>query len=702
MIFTTNRNNSGKRSGWLSGLLFLMLAVTGCPAVMAQAANPYTIYVPEQLSGKTTISLPFKNAYNIKTFVFETSANVKISAAAGDKFGMTFENNNKRAKGTFSDESVNQEKIVFDLLSPDDSPLKEGTYEFKIVMLSKDECQSIEVPFNVQVAGKPVLELMDPTTICQGLANNLNVTAKSFIPSGVDNVALKYTWTAVLKSGTGVTFNAGNAGTEINYTSGNALIIDNVTNTGIAPAVIAYTVTPIAEYTFNGKVITSMGETKVVEVTVNPTIDITVNPLAQTAGCETATNIAMTSANTGGVNTWSWIVKDKGADINGADAGTGETIVQLLANAGKQEQTVTYTVTHTFTNNSVACQSIAQDVVVTVLPTVDLTVGTTGNVVCQGGTTSVELSSANTGTGVHSYTWSLNGTLPADVTIAAGNGVTLTDLIYTGAVSDGKTVLAMILNNSGVAPADIAFDVTHTYTLSGVACQVTKQVVLTVNPTLDLVAEGQAICSGSTTSVQMGTSNTGGSSKFSWNLNGTLPADVVLGTLPAGVSLKDGIYTNSDNKTLAMTLTNSGKDAKTVIFTVTHEYTNGGVACSVTENVEIVVNPTVNIQLAEGDPVCSETEKMVEFTTAGSVENMTYSWSFTFNPDEFSVSGDHVTVEGTKVSGTGNFKVTLKNKKNEQKTITVEVKAVYNGTACGDTKVFSVIVNPKPVFELGE
>lgn len=700
MIFT-NRNNSGKRSGWLSGLLFLMLVVISCPAAVAQAATPYTIYVPEQLSGTTTISLPFKNAYNIKTFVFETSADVKISAAAGDKFGMTFENNNKRAKGTFSDESVNQDKIVFDLLSQDDSPLKEGTYEFKIVMLSKDECQSIEVPFNVQVAGKPVLELMDPTTICQGLANNLSVTAKSFTPSGIANVVLKYTWTAVLKSGTGVTFNAGAAGTEINYTSGNTLVTDNVTNTGTAPAVITYTVTPIAEYTFNGKVIVSTGETKVVDVTINPAIDIIVNPLSQTVGCGTSTNIALTSANTGGVNTWSWIVKDKGADISGADAGTGEMIAQALANAGNQEQTATYTVTHTFTNNGVVCQSVTQDVLVTVLPTVDLTVGTTGNVVCQGGTTSVELSSANTGTGVHSYIWSLNGTLPAGVTIAPGNGVNFTDLIYTGAVSNGKTVLAMILNNSGVTPADITFDVIHTYTLNGVACQVIKQVVLTVNPTLDVVAEGQTICSGSTTSVQMGTSNTGGSSKFSWNLNGTLPADVVLGT-PAGVSVKDGIYTNSDNRTLAMTLTNSGKDAKTVIFTVTHEYTNGGVACSVTKNVEVIVNPAVDIQLAAGDPVCSETEKTVEFTTAGSVENMTYSWSFTFNPDEFSVSGDHVTVEGTKASGTGNFKVTLKNKKNEQKTITVEVKAVYNGTACGDTKVFSVTVNPKPVFELGE
>lgn len=672
---------------------------------MAQTGT-YTIYVPEQLTGKTKVVLPFKDAYNVKTFTIKTEAGVVISKNSEDTHNITVSNSDKQADGSFSSVTPGfTDHIIFDLEGLGNISLPNGDYDFTIVMFSADNCESATIPFRVHVAEKPVIELMNPTTVCQGGTGNVSVTAKSFTPNSGANVVLKYKWTAVQTSGSGLTFNSGNAATEYTYTSGNALVTDNVTNSSKSPAVITYTVTPIAEYTFGGKTVISVGEPETVEVTVNPLLDITVNPIAQTVGCGTATSIAMSTQNTDGTNDWSWTIKSKTPTIGGEAAGSGASIAQALTNSGAVEGTITYEVKHLYTNNGVTCESTTQDVIVTVLPTVNLNVGTEGRTVCTGGTTNVALTTTNNGTGSHTYTWQLEGTLPVGVTAIAGAGITENGGVYTGVLTGTSSVLAMTLTNSTAKAENLSFKVTHTYLLNGISCEAVETVVLTVNPTINVNADNQTICSAGTTNVAMTTTNTGdaASSKFTWKLKDAgLPANITLGALPSGVTVSNGVYSNADNKTLAMNLTNSGTAAINVVYVVTHEFTNKGVSCSVEKEVVITVNPTIEIKLDAGLPVCSEIEKTVAFTTTNNVNDITYSWSFTYNEEEIAVVGDNVTVSGGKATGTGDFKVVLTNKKNDQKTITVEVKAVYNGTECNATAVFSVVVNPKPSFNLGE
>jgi hypothetical protein len=362
-------------------------------------------------------------------------------------------------------------------------------------------------------------------TICSGATSSVTLSATT--PAG----GTTYSYTAAIQT-------TPTGGTITGQGSGTANpIAQTLTNTGTTFGVIRYTVTP--NYTNGGT--TCPGTAFTVDVTVNPTP--VGSATAQTICSAGTTSVALSSTTPAAGTTYTWTAAIQttptGGTITGFSncaAACGATIAQTLTNTGTTFGVIRYTVTPFYTNAGQTCPGAAFTVDVTVNPT---PVGSaTAQTICNGGTTSVALTSTSPAAGTtYSYT--------AAILITPTGGT------ITGQGSGTANPIAQTLTNTGTTPGVIRYTVTASYTNAGLTCTgATFTVDVTVNPTpvASINPAGPVtICTGS--SVTLTASATCNNLAFSGLLSGT-------NSVPANASTARGVFNGTYNSaTNQLTLT---------------------------------------------------------------------------------------------------------------------------------------------------
>jgi hypothetical protein len=352
-----------------------------------------------------------------------------------------------------------------------------------------------------------------------------------------------------------VTFATANSGgaTTYSWTNNNASIglassgtgnipIFTAVNSGTTPIVATIIVTP----NFNNGSTDCSGPTKTFTITVNPTAQV--NPVSSQVICNGSTTSLVTFAttNTGGTTTYSWT--NNNASIGLAASGTGNIPAFTAANSGTTPIVATIIVTPNFNNGSVNCTGSTQTFTITVNPTAQVNpIGS--QVICNGSTTSlVTFATANSG-GTTTYSWTNN---TASIGLAASG---------TG------NILAFTATNAGSSPVTATITATPTFNNGSVNCSgATKTFTITVNPTAQVnQPTNQVFCNGSsTTSVVFGTTNTVGTTTYSWTND----------------NISIGLASSGTGNIPVFTATNAGSSAVFATIVVTPTYTNGGTSCT--------------------------------------------------------------------------------------------------------------------------
>lgn len=489
-------------------------------------------------------------------------------------------------------------------------------------------CTGSVVNFNIVVNPAPVVSFsVQAQTICSGSS-----TAAVTLTSNLANTSIS--WTANIPAGiTGATA----SGTD-------QIPAETLTNNTNAPLTITYTVNAT---TSGGS--SCPGTAQTYTITVNPIPNATANP-ANAILCSGATFTSALSSNVNGT-TFTWTVNAP-ANITGESNGTGTTINQTLSNTGTNTENVVYTITPTFTNNTVGCPGAPIDIPVTVHPTPVVTVNPRFEQICSSAATS----------GVTPNTPVANTTINWTATAALGN---LTGFTATGT---GNIPSFTLVNTGNTIDTLIV-----TLTPSANNCTgdtVQYRVLVIPEARINNTPLQEVICSGSASTAVNWTSNVAGAS-FSW-------------TAVASSPNVTGFVSSGSGNLPSFTLTNTGTTTETVTITVTPS--RGGCPGMPTDYI-LRVNPRPTVDAVANQTVCTNTNTAaVNFSSP--VAGTQFAWS------------TPATIGLTPNSGTGNIpSFTADNPGNTPITalFTVTPTVTLNGLTCsGPNSTFSITVNPSP------
>ena len=455
---------------------------------------------------------------------------------------------------------------------------------------------------------------------------------------------------------TGTNFSWTNNNTSIGLAaSGNGDIpMFSATNSGTSPITATITVNPALS-----NATSCSGVSKTFTITVNPTPSATSNPSSTTICSGTAPTINLTSSITGTIGnvTYNWSPSTN-SNITGASASTGTTISQTLNNISATLQSTNYSVTPTYTNNSVACMGSATTAIVNVnpIPTVNQPLSL---VLCKGSSTgAISFSSSVNNT---SYIWQ--------------NDNTSIGLVASG-VGDINT---FTVTNTTNAPLIANITVTPRYLLSGTTyCTGTpKTFSITVNPIPSVTAPNNiTICKGQST----GTISITGS---------------VIGAVYSWTNLETsiGLSASGTGDITSFNGLNTGTSPVTSTITITPSYSNSSLTCTGTnQSFSITVNPAPSVTFNPQGPqtICSN-QSTATITLSSATSGVTYSWT----------SNSPTSINGaTSIGSTSTIPAqTLINNSNQPQTVVYTVMATTSGSAscAGGSSTYNVVVNPKPV-----
>jgi PKD repeat protein len=457
-------------------------------------------------------------------------------------------------------------------------------------------------------------------TICSSGTTGINLSSNT--------LSTTFAWTvAAVPAGSVTGISAGNGNN----------IIQTLTNTTFAPAIVTYTITPTA----NG----CQGLAISVVVTVNPTPDAIAIPAIQTICSGGTTGINLSSNTVTTTFTWTTSIVPAGS-ITGSSAGSGNNIIQTLTNTTFSPATITYTITPTANG----CPGIPISIVVTVDPTPNAIASPAVQTICSGGTTGINLS-GNIVTTTFSWT----------VTIVPAGSVTGTS------AGSGNNIL-QALTNTTFAPAIVTYTITPTAN----GCPGPPiSVVVTVDPIPNALAAPslQTICSGGNTGISL-SGNTPGTT-FTWTVASS-PAGSIGGASPGS------------GNTIAQVLINTTPDPSIVTYTITPS-ANGCPGLPIT--VVVTVNPSPNVNATPAlQTICSTGTS--DIILSGTTANTGFSWTIAVLPAG-SISGAS--------NGSGNtISQTLVNNTASPATVAYTIVPTANG--CTGIPINAVVtVNPLPV-----
>ena len=410
---------------------------------------------------------------------------------------------------------------------------------------SANGCSGPVADFTVTVYPTPDLSNTPASMqICNNTATNLTLTSNV--------TGTLFTWSCTPSSANVTGWSDNNTPTNI--------LNQTLSNLALNPEWVVYHMVPSA----NG----CTGPVMDYTITVVPSPDVIFNPPAQTICSQQTSSIQLLSSVPGA--TFSWTAAGSGPDITGYSPGSGNIIAQTISNSGTVPGSVTYLVTP----SAAGCPpGLAQNVILTVNPIPLVTNPVTTFQVCSGSTTNILLMS---GVAFSTFSWTASG--------SSGN---------VGGFSNGSgTTIAQTLTNSGSNTETVTYQVTAAANgCSGPA--LTFTVTVFPIPDVSFVPNGQSLCSGSSTSVNLQSVVAGAT--YTWTATSGSP----------GISG----YSPGSGNLIQQTLVNPGPYPGTVIYSVTPS-ANG--CTGPPQNLVITVNPQPAVTYTPCfDPVVTTTSQPI-------------------------------------------------------------------------------------------
>ena len=424
-------------------------------------------------------------------------------------------------------------------------------------------------------------------------------------------------------------------------------------NTGTSPVISSLTVTPTFE---NGNV-SCIGPATPFEITINPTAQVNPTDDMVVSDGDTVT-IPFSTINTGGTSTYTWTNTDPTTGLTT----TGSSDIGFTAvNTGTSPITTTVVVTPDFENGGNSNTGPTETFIITVNPTAQID-PISNIVVCnQDSIDPIVFTTQNTG-GVTTYAWTNTNT---SIGLAANGTGTIAGFtaINTSTVTQSSTItVTPTFENGGNSNTGSA--VTFT---------------ITVNPTAQVEAiTSQVVCNGeSTDAISFTTTNTDGTTTYSWTNDNT----------------STGIDASGTGNMSPYTTINTSNTSIVSTITVTPTYTNNGVSCTgPNETFTITVNPTAQVEAITSQVVCNgESTDAISFVTTNTDGTTTYSWTNDNTSTGLAISG---TGDITPFTATNTFNTAIVS------TITVTPTYTNNGVSCtGPNETFTITVNPTAQVE---
>ena len=382
-------------------------------------------------------------------------------------------------------------------------------------------------------------------------------------------------------------------------------------------------------------------------VVASPTVSFSVADTVFCAPSSTVTFTNTSTTTTGSTLSYQWFV-------NGVAQSTNSTSFSYLftipANA---TQPLVYTVRLIATASVTGCAPVYERTI-TMLPSGQVN-QPINQISCTGNTVpSTVFTTLNSG-GVTSYAWT--NSLSSIGLSASGTG----------------NVPGFTATNSGLSPLTATVSVTPSFSFGGRSCAGSpKQYQIVVNPQAQVNQPANlTVCNGQLTAVNFTSSNTGGTTTYSWTNNNP----------------SIGILASNTGSIATFYAINSGTTPVTATIVVTPSYTSGGLTCTgPTKTFTITVNPTAQVDQPANQVVCNGSTVNFGFTSPTSGGTVTYRW-VNSNP-----------TIGLAQSGSGSsasFVCTNTGTSPAVATITVVPNFSFNGSSCdGPSKTFTITVNP--------
>jgi uncharacterized protein (TIGR02145 family) len=467
----------------------------------------------------------------------------------------------------------------------------------------------------IYVEAKPAITTASPIQICSGQTTNILITSTGPITTTYGYVA------------------SSNSADISGYSNGTTNPIQQtLINTGSTVDTVTYAV---AGANWN-----CPGDTTYLKVAVAPLPTDSTSPDSYTICSGDTTDITLVSSVTG--TTFTWTATGSSGNISGYSDGSGDSINQVLVNAGYAIETVDYTIVPTANG----CNGPPLVFTVTVNPTPDVSNTTTAFAQCDGATTSITLTSNVTGT---TYSWT--------TTASSAN---------LGGYANGSGLLiAQTLTNSGYTIDTVTYTVLpEANGCTGTAVDFTVAVYPT--PDVSNTVTSFAQCTGDTTNIAL-TSNVSGTT-FAWTASGS--SGNVSG------------FSNGSGSLIAQELINSGYINETVTYTVTPT-ANGCTGIPVAFTVTVYPGPDVSNAVTIA-AICNGETTAISLTS--NVSGTTFSWTTTSSSPNLSGYADG---SGSSIAQT------ITNSGYTIETVTYTVTPQANGCP-GNPVDFIVTVYPTP------
>lgn len=422
-----------------------------------------------------------------------------------------------------------------------------GTATYSVTP-SASGCPGIPSDVVITIGSNPVVTATPTSeTLCSGSTTGITLTS---VPAGAS-----FNWTV---NQAGVIGAIAGAGSAINQT---------LSTTGAAQGTVTYTITP--------SVGTCVGLPIDVTVTVNPIPAVTSNPTSQAICSATSTSINLTSSPAGANLDWTTVE----TNATGSSAGNGNSIFQILSTTGTSQGTVNYTITPSMSG----CIGLPIDVLVTVNPVPTATATPSVQTICSSNQAPISMNSIPVGA---TFAW------------------TITEIGTTGAAAGNGSTINQTLSTTGTVQGTTFYTITPTLGTC-IGSSITGMVTVNPTPVVSATPPVDALCSASTTAINLTSSPAG--ANFDWTVSQT-------GVI--GASAGSGSNINQ-------TLTTLGQAVGTVTYTVTPSL-NGCVGAPL--DVVVTVNPIPTaIATPASQTICSGdvTAIALSSTPAG----VTFDWT---------------------------------------------------------------------------
>jgi PKD repeat protein len=417
---------------------------------------------------------------------------------------------------------------------------------------------------------------------------------------------------------------------------------------------ISGSISVIPTFTNNG--ISCNGAAKSFTITINPSGQVN-QPQDLVSCVGQTTTVTFTTPTNNPTTTYNW-TNDNTA-IGLASSGTSNSLNFTAVNSTTNPITSTITVTPTFASGGISCVGTPKTFTITVNPAAQVNT-VTPIVVCSGDTIPAILFSTTNTIGTTIYSWTNNN--PSIGLTASGNG----------------NIPSFSFTNPTTTVATATIVVSPTLTIGTKSCPgPTKTFTISIQPSVKMTNQGnKTFCNGnSSTVIPFTTSNTVGTTTYSWTNDNTSVGLAASGTGNIGI----------------FNATNTGTSPIVANISVTPTFSNGGVVCvGLSQTFTITINPSGQINSIANVEVCNgNSVPMIQFSTNNTGGTTTYSWT-----------NSNIAI-GLAANGISNTIPTFTGNNNGSTSITASITVTpqfTNGTfVCSGTPItFTIKVNPSP------